>query len=350
MLNKAVLRGIIQAFKAFATFFVFGIVFFFLRPLKYARRKELELKVHKLTDTAVKELNCGATSTYIILPTTGVKLHVVEAGKNAWKTNDMVIFLHGFPECWYSWRDSIKPTVEAGYHVVVPDMRGYNLSEKPHGVHNYKIEALVEDIKGIIEFYKREKVYLVAHDWGGVVAWYFASTYPELLHKLVIVNGPHPASWLKQILTNPIQTTASWYLFFFQIPYLAYYHLTFDPEKSVGGVIVSRKFKLSAFETEVYASAWVQPYAMHAMINYYKALVRRTLWLALERKKDDLIVRVPTKEIWGAADHALVNAVANVHKWVADLKIHYIEGCSHWVPVEAPEEATKQILSFIQES
>ena len=159
----------------------------------------------------------------------GLELHTVIAGP---LDGPLVVLLHGFPENWYTWRNQITFLANAGYRVVVPDQRGYNLSDKPQGVHNYRVEALTGDIKELIHAFGREKAIVVGHDWGGVVAWHLAMHHPEVVEKLVVMNAPHPATYSREIRENPAQQRKSWYVGFFQLPLLPEELLGHDPIES----------------------------------------------------------------------------------------------------------------------
>ena len=154
---------------------------------------------------------------HINLSTNGINIHAVEAGPS---DGPLLILLHGFPEFWYGWRKQINHFAGSGYHVVVPDQRGYNLSDKPKGVSAYGLDDLSADVAGIIDHFGSEKAYLAGHDWGGVAAWWTAVKYPEKLEKLAILNVPHPVVMRKHIKTSKAQRKKSWYVFFFQIPRL----------------------------------------------------------------------------------------------------------------------------------
>ena len=146
---------------------------------------------------------------HTFIETNGIRLHVVLAGPEAGR---LVILLHGFPEYWYGFRSQIPPLAEAGYRVVVPDQRGYNLSEKPKGVNAYRVSTLAADIVSLMDALGREKAYLVGHDWGAVVAWEIAIHFPQRLEKLAILNVPHPDVMQKFLLSNMHQVRKSWYV------------------------------------------------------------------------------------------------------------------------------------------
>ncbi len=149
--------------------------------------------------------------------TNGVRLHVVQHGP---VDGPLVILLHGFPEFWYGWRKQIPALAAAGYRVWAPDQRGYNLSDKPTGIDAYTLDQLVADVIGLIDAAGCDKVYLVGHDWGAAVAWWMALKYPQRVIKLVVSNVPHPIVMNRTVRRNFDQLRKSWYIFFFQIPWL----------------------------------------------------------------------------------------------------------------------------------
>src|SRR4029453_13003734 len=148
----------------------------------------------------------------------GIALHVVLAGPTNGKP---LIFLHGFPEFWFAWRHQIDHFVSLEYRVIIPDQRGYNLSDKPAGVANYSIELLAQDVVGVLDNVAGSKAFVVGHDWGGVVAWYLAARYPERVSRTAILSVPHPRVFIRNLITNPAQLRSSWYIFLFQFPWLA---------------------------------------------------------------------------------------------------------------------------------
>src|SRR5712671_845972 len=142
----------------------------------------------------------------------GIRLHYVTTGKGK-----LLLFVHGFPEFWYAWKNQL---VEFGrdYQAVAPDMRGYNLSSKPTEVEQYQVQYLVEDLRALAEKLGHKKLILVAHDWGGAVAWAFAIAHPDYLEKLVIINAPHPGVFQRELRDNPAQQKASGYMLMFRSP------------------------------------------------------------------------------------------------------------------------------------
>ena len=280
-------------------------------------------------------------TTYI--ETNGIKLHVVMAGP---KDGQPVILLHGFPEFWYGWRKQTPVLAEAGYRVIVPDQRGYNLSDKPKGVKPYRMDMLVADILGLIDALGYEKAHLIAHDWGAAVAWELAIRYPERLRKLGILNAPHPAvmhNFLRR--GDPEQLRRSWYIFAFQIPWLPEYSLRKnDWRNTVRAMRGSGKIHTFTNEDILkYKGAWSQPGALTAMINWYRAAWRH--WLKL---RGDLCVKVPTLMIWGMNDVALSHRMARPSlDYCDDGKLVFFEDATHWVQHDEAEDVTQCLLDFL---
>ena len=199
-----------------------------------------------------------------------VRLHYVEAGDGP-----LIVLLHGFPEFWFSWRLQIAPLAAAGFRVVAPDLRGYNLSSRPAGVEAYSADRLAADVRGLIRELGAESALLVGHDWGGTVAWATAMSHPEVVDRLAILNAAHPRR-LNQGLRNPNQLRKLWYFFFFQLPGL--------PERIVRARHwrFFRRYQRDARppytpeDTERYVESWSQPGAAAAIINYYRAAVRQS--------------------------------------------------------------------------
>ncbi len=271
----------------------------------------------------------------------GIRLHYVEAGEGP-----LVVLLHGFPEFWYSWRNQILPLARAGYHVVAPDMRGYDLSDKPVGWREYDGDRLAHDIAGLIRNFGDERAYLVGHDWGAAVAYMTAMRHPELLHKLAILNVPHPERMLAGFRTLR-QLRKSWYMFFFQIPGL--------PEKMFSRddfSFAKRSFRadspgsFSDADLERYVQAWSQPGALTGMINYYRAALRRSPRAAAEGL---VPIQTETLVIWGMRDRHLGSELAEpLPKWVPNVRVERLPEATHWVQHDAPERVNELLLEFFR--
>ena len=273
-----------------------------------------------------------------IIQTNNINLHVMQCGP---EDGPLLILLHGFPEFWYSWQKQIEPLAAAGYHVWVPDMRGYNLSDKPKGIAAYGLDELAADVIGLIDSAGVEKARLVGHDWGAAVAWWTANKYPERLEKLTIMNVPHHRVMAKYLRTSREQRRKSWYIFLFQLPWLPEYRL----RRKNFSVLISAirgRAKRSAADRDRYREAWSQPGAMSSMVNYYRALMRyRPQRLASHR------ITVPTLMIWGAQDFALGREMAQPSIDLCDDgRLIFLEDATHWVQHDEPERVNELLLEF----
>src|SRR5512143_2764172 len=205
-----------------------------------------------------------------LISSNGIRLHVAQAGP---KDGPLVILLHGFPEFWYGWRHQIPYLAQAGYRVWAPDQRGYNLSDKPHGIAAYSLDRLAADAVGLIDAAGCERACLVGHDWGGGVAWWAAASYPERIERLVIINAPHGSVFRRAVQRNPIQMLRSWYFLFFQIPWLPEAFWRWSIRRPMQGRM-TRNGVFFDGDPELYRRAWSQPGALTAMINWYRAALR----------------------------------------------------------------------------
>jgi pimeloyl-ACP methyl ester carboxylesterase len=286
----------------------------------------------------------------------GLKLHYVAVGKG--KT---ILFLHGFPEFWYEWRQQL---VEFGkdHFAVAPDMRGYNLSAKPPKVEDYAVPLLVADVKAMLDkFSKGEKAVLVAHDWGGAVAWAFAIAHPEYLEKLVIINAPHPGVFARELRSNPAQQKASGYMLMFRGEQAESLLSANNYEALVNAVLkgTARPDVFSEEDQKAYIEAWSQPGALTGGLNYYRAARVGPPAPATEgesAKADpapfvqapSLTVKVPTLVIWGEKDTALLTGnLEGLDQFVPNLQIKRIPNGTHWVIHEEPELVNRYIREFI---
>ncbi len=280
----------------------------------------------------------------------GVRLHYVASG-----AGKLLMFVHGFPEFWYEWKQQLE---EFGkdYFAVAPDMRGYNLSSKPEGVEHYQVPLLIEDLRALAHALGYEKFTLVAHDWGGAVAWAFAIAHPECLDNLIIINAPHPAVFQRELRNNPAQQKASAYMLTFRSPQ-AEEILSANNYAALVQVVMGWGLKQGHFteaDKDAYIEAWSQPGALTGGLNYYRAA---RVGPATEEDKEvkafmtgaqSLKVKVPTLVIWGEKDTALLPGnLDGLEEYVPDLTVKRIPDGTHWVVHEQPDLVNGYIREFI---
>jgi pimeloyl-ACP methyl ester carboxylesterase len=270
----------------------------------------------------------------------GIRLHYVEEG-----TGDLVILLHGFPEFWYGWRKQI-PALSQHYRVVAPDMRGYNLSDKPKGISEYKIDILAKDIAELIKKLGTGKVILVGHDWGAAVSWVVAALYPELISRLVIINVPHPAEMRKALQGfNLSQWAKSYYMFLFQLPALPEWFIGRDPAKVFRNTFARFSPKgIAPPEEEIqeYVKAYSQPGTLTATISYYRAALRDMRGIA-----EGIILQMPVLMIWGEQDKALGKELTyGTKEHCSDLEIVYDPTSGHFIQSDNPDLVNTKLLEF----
>jgi len=199
-----------------------------------------------------------------------VNLHYVEAG-----AGPLIVLLHGFPEFWYGWRLQIAPVAAAGFRVVAPDLRGYNLSSKPDGVDPYSAANLADDVRGLIQERGAESALVAGHDWGGTAAWTLAMNHPDVVDRLAILDAAHPRK-LNEGLRHPSQLRRSWYFFYFQLPGLPEHHVQVNDWQFFQDFLHDAQPPYTPEDTERYVDSWSQPGAAAAIINYYRAAVRES--------------------------------------------------------------------------
>ncbi len=272
--------------------------------------------------------------------TNGVRLHCVVAGP---ADGELVVLLHGFPEYWRGMAGPLVALAHAGFRVVAPDQRGYGLSEKPEGIDAYRIEELSADIVGLIDALGRHKAHVVGHDWGAAVAWWVALTASDRVDRLVIINVPHPSVFAKTLRTERHQQRKSWYIGAFQLPWL--------PERVAFGdrmvKVLRRTSTPGAFGEDYLASLkreWRRPGAGTAMVNWYRASVRRR-----PERLEDKRVHVPTMIIWGRNDLALSEGMVKPSADLCDdVRVEFLPGATHWVLHDEPELTGELLVTFLR--
>ena len=275
----------------------------------------------------------------------GVRLHYVDAG-----TGPLILFLHGFPEFWYAWKNQLV-AFASDHHAIALDMRGFNLSDKPTDVAQYRLDVLVEDIRAFAAHVSDgRKFVLVGHDWGGFVAWAFAAAHPQTLEKLVIINAPHPAIFARLLTTNPAQQKASEYMEIFR-------------SAQAETILSANNFDILANRVTVFGSengllpedkpayikAWSQPGALTGGLNYYRANRLSSLPLANPANASSFVVNVPTLVIWGEKDPAMVpQNLDGLAEFVPQLTIKRIPDASHWLVHRQSVQVTAYIRDFLR--
>ena len=268
-----------------------------------------------------------------------VKLHYVGAGEGP-----LVVLLHGFPEFWFGWRMQIAPLAAAGFRVVAPDMRGYNLSSRPTGVAAYDTGRLAADVRGLVKQLGAESALLVGHDWGGSVAWATAMNHPEVVDRLAILNAAHPRR-LSQGLHHPGQLRKSWYFFFFDLPDLPESVVRADHWKFFQHFLRDARPAYTPEEIARYVEAWSQPGAATGMINYYRSSVRQSQKRAEAQLRP---ISAPTLVIWGQRDRYLGPELAEPdHDDVPNLdRVERLPDASHWVHHDEAERVNQLLVDF----
>lgn len=276
------------------------------------------------------------------IETNGIHLHVVTAGN---PSDTPIMLLHGFPECWYCWHHQIDSLSRNGYYVIAPDQRGYNLSDKPEGVKNYHIDLLAKDITGLIEMMGYENIYLAAHDWGGVVAWWIATHYPQYLKKLMILNAPHPHSLTDLREFSLSQIRKSWYIFYFQIPRLPEWLIRRN-NSFRNSMVGSSPDSITEEDYEVFEEAWSQPNALTSTINWYRAAMR---YLFPSKLPPDGSIDVPVRIVWGEDDDYLGKPLAErANRLCKNGDLVYVPNATHWITHDTPDIVNQHMSEFFQ--
>jgi epoxide hydrolase 4 len=283
----------------------------------------------------------------------GVRLHYVEDG-----AGKLFLFLHGFPEFWYGWKKQIAE-FRSAFHVVAPDLRGYNLSSKPEGVDSYRLELLLEDVRCLIRHLGADRCILAGHDWGGFLAWMLAAVSPQLVDKLIIVNAAHPAIFLRELRDRPAQRQASQYMVSFRANPDIERVISADHFANFDRLFVQPGLAKGYFDEadrRAYHDAWSQPGALTAGLNYYRAAqlgpleagspIPQPLALLL----NGLRIEAPTLVIWGEQDpYVLTGNLEGLEAFVPRLQLRRVPDATHWVIHEKSALVNSYIREFVGE-
>ncbi len=277
--------------------------------------------------------------------TNHLTLHVAAAGP---ETSPLILLLHGFPEFWYGWRRQLPALASAGFRVWAPDQRGYNQSDKPVGVEKYRIELLAEDVLGLIDAAGRRRAFLVGHDWGAAVAWHLAASHPERIDRMAAINVPHPQVMARHLRRSPRQLLRSWYMLFFQLPWLPEALLRCCSWRLLTSALQNTSLPGTFLTADLqrYREAWSQPGACSAMLNWYRAAFRLTSLPSPNPR-----ISVPTLLIWGAGDRFLGRELALPSIEHCDQgRLEFLEQATHWVHHEQADRVNDLLIEFFQES
>jgi pimeloyl-ACP methyl ester carboxylesterase len=270
-----------------------------------------------------------------------IRLHYASEGAGS-----LILFLHGFPEFWYQWRN-LLPEFGRDHLAAAPDMRGYNLSDKPKELEQYQMHYLIEDVRALAEYLGYQRFTLVAHDWGGFVAWNFAMTHPTWLDKLIIINSPHTAIFRRELTNNPAQQQASAYMKMFRDPRAEAILSARNYARLTQMLFGNNLFGTEA-EKQEYITAWSQPGALTGELNYYRMMTGENAILMPERAST--IVNVPTLVIWGEKDTAVLTGnLDGLRQYVPNLTIERIPEGTHWVIHEQPQIIIACMRKFLTE-
>lgn len=307
----------------------------------------------------------------------GIRLHYAEMRPDGdLESAPLAILLHGFPEYWWSWRMQMPALAAAGYWVVAPDLRGYNLSDAPSDVDDYRMELLTEDVAQLLRHCGRERAVVVGHDWGGAIAWQLAMDRPQSVERLIVMNAPHPARMAEAFAGRPNlgQIRRSWYVFVFQIPRLPERWLATNDYERVGWILRDSAAHPDSFPPEV-MSEYRRAVARNGLsgpLHYYRAAIRagandaRTRigerFSAVGDALDSVFgkstvepmtfptISSPTLLLWGERDSALGKELTEDMDslFSGPFEITYLPDCAHWVQQECPEDVNRLMLEFLE--
>jgi pimeloyl-ACP methyl ester carboxylesterase len=272
----------------------------------------------------------------------GIELHLAESGDaNA----PLLILLHGFPEFWFAWRDYMSSLAASGFHVVAPDQRGYNLSEKPRGIDAYELGVLADDIAGLGSALGCETFQIVGHDWGGSVAWSIASRHPSRLLRMVVLNAPHPAVWLHAMRTDPDQRRKSGYVSFLQLPWLPEVLLPLGRYQGLAKAFATaRPEAFTADVMQAYRDAWRISGALTAMLNWYRAILRGPVPVPAPGT-----VSTPCLILWGDGDLFGIPKLADESAALCvEAEAIHLPGIGHWINHDARETVLTHLRRFLR--
>ena len=278
----------------------------------------------------------------------GLHMRIARAGGRG----PLVIMMHGFPECWYSWRHQMRALSDS-YDCVALEMRGYGETDAPVGVRNYTVDKLVGDAADVIEALGHKRATVIGHDWGGGIAWATALMRPDVVERLIVMNCPHPERMNYALRHNPRQMMRSWYMLFFQIPRIPEWIFRRRNYDVLARALRDGTIQKNVFtdaDLEYFRAAFRNPYSITAAINYYRAalrsggMARSGAGNGMDRK-----ISAPTLLVWGEQDFALGKELTYGMEglFTGPFEIKYIPDSGHWVQQEKPELVNQYVRDFL---
>lgn len=308
----------------------------------------LKHKPKRVAPTCLEDENLGVHN--YITTKSNLNFHYVANGDLG---KPLMLCLHGFPEFWYSWRFQLREFSKT-FRVVAVDLRGYGFSDKPPKTSMYNIAHLAQDAKEIVEALGYSSCILMGHDWGGIISWSVAHRFPEIVDQLIILNCPHPKTFSACLLSSWKQFLMSWYIFFYQLPYLPELFISQKGFKIMKAIFkgnfagVKNKVNMTDEDIEAYMFAISQPGAVTCALNYFRSNITLSIdndWL----KDGQSRVTAPTLVVWGDQDRFLRKEFVNsIHDVVDNLKIRFVGGSSHWVQQDEPQIVNDFIREFLE--
>ena len=281
----------------------------------------------------------------------GVRLHAASAGDGE---GDPVLLLHGFPDHWRLW-EPLMGMLARHHHVLAPDLRGINLSEKPEGLQAYHVDRLVEDVQALI-LGLGGRCTLVGHDWGGMLAWAVAARHPALVQRLVVLNAPHPCRFAQQLREDPAQREASRYIQRLTAPGVAE-GLARDGFASLWAARGGEGLLPDEdAHRKHWLTAWAQPGAMEAALNWYRAIDIETALSATGVQALPGLagasghIEPSTLVVWGERDGSFpVACLEGLERWVPQLRLHRVPDGGHWLLLDQPQRVARLVMDFLED-
>ena len=278
------------------------------------------------------------------IQTNQIRLHYVTQGEG-----ELVVLLHGFAEFWYSWRYQL-PTLARHFKVVIPDLRGYNDSDKPES--GYDIDTLSADIVGLIQNLGYQCAHVVGHDCGGMIAWNLAQKFPQYLQNLVLLNAPPPQRLVQEFASTLDQWRRNWYLLALQIPGLPEQLLQLNLQQFLRDWFQKQAIRKAPFSNEtmqIYQAALEKTGVLSAVSHYYRQLMSPQSWLP-KLDRPSLPIQVPTLVLWGEDDTVLSPSLAQGLDQLiqAPFRLKLVPDCGHWIQQEVPRVVNRELLDFFR--